>query len=43
MATPAELAKMKRKWSRTVLPSEVQSAILDAVKPAGSYRVRWSE
>jgi hypothetical protein len=43
MATPEELAKMKRKWSLNVLASEVQSAILEAVKPAGQYRVRWSE
>lgn len=43
MPPAAELGKMKRKWSRDLSPSELQTALVDAVRPAESYRVRWVE
>ncbi len=43
MPPAAELAKMKRKWSHDVSPSELQTALVDAIRPSESYRVRWVE
>lgn len=43
MPPASELAAMKRKWSLHVSASELQSALINAVKPADSYRVRWVE
>jgi hypothetical protein len=43
MPPAAELAAMKRKWSQRVAASELQTALVNAVKPAESYRVRWVE
>ncbi len=39
----AELATMKRKWSPNLTARELQDALVAAVKPAESYRVRWVE
>jgi len=43
MPKPHELALMKRKWSADVSAEDIQAALVDAVKPAADYRVRWAE
>jgi hypothetical protein len=43
MPKSPELAAMKRKWSQHVGASDIQTALVNAVKPAESYRVRWIE
>jgi hypothetical protein len=43
MPKSPELAAMKRKWSQHVSASDLQTALVNAVKPAASYRVRWME
>lgn len=43
MPPASELAAMKRKWSQHVASSDLQTALINAVKPADSYRVRWPE
>ncbi len=43
MPKSPELAALKRKWSQHVGASDIQTALVNAVKPAESYRVRWVE
>jgi hypothetical protein len=43
LPTAAELASMKRKWSAPLSASDLETALIDAVKPAQTYRVRWVE
>jgi hypothetical protein len=43
MPTEAEFAKMPRKGTRSVTAEEIKAAFLEALTPATSYRVRWSE
>lgn len=43
MPPASELAAMKRKWSTQVSAEELKKALIDAVKPAQTYRVRWVE
>lgn len=43
MPSAAELATMKRKWAPNLTSRELQDALVAAVKPAETYRVRWVE
>ena len=41
--TPADYAKMPRRWSEIVTPAEIEQAVIERLKPASVYRVRWND